>query len=53
MTIIGYSDDKQSEPYWLVRNSFGTNWGDQGSIKLKMYSNTCGLEANTVVGITD
>merc|ERR1712056_146033 len=30
-------------PYWIVRNSWATTWGEQGYIYLEMAENTCGL----------
>ncbi len=29
--------------YWLVRNSWATNWGEDGYIYLELDANTCGL----------
>lgn len=34
-------------PYWIVRNSWATTWGEDGYIYLEMSKNTCGL-ANDV-----
>jgi len=30
-------------PYWSVRNSWSTQWGEQGYIRLEYGANTCGL----------
>jgi len=47
--LVGYNTDAE-KPYWIVRNSWNTNWGEEGLIYLKMGRNTCGLanEAMTV-----
>jgi len=36
--LVGFADD-----YWMVRNSWNTDWGIEGYIHLKMGSNTCGI----------
>jgi len=40
--LTGY-DLTASEPYYLVRNSWATNWGNDGYIYLSAAGNTCGL----------
>ena len=40
---IGY-DDTASTPYWLVRNSWNTDWGEDGLIRLAQGSNLCKLQ---------
>jgi len=46
--ISGY-DTSASTPYWSVRNSWGSDWGENGYIRLAYGTNTCGLadEATT------
>jgi C1A family cysteine protease len=46
--ITGY-DTSASPPYWVVRNSWGRNWGEAGYIRLEYGTNTCGVaeEATT------
>jgi len=40
--LVGY-DSTGSQPYWKVRNSWGSHWGEEGHIRLPMGSNSCGL----------
>lgn len=35
-----------SEPYWIVRNSWGTSWGESGYIQLSYGSNTCNIASD-------
>jgi C1A family cysteine protease len=40
--LVGYNADADV-PYWIVRNSWNTSWGNDGFIYLKMGENTCGI----------
>jgi len=48
--IVGY-DLTQSPPFWIVRNSWGADWGEKGFIRLEYGKDTCGLadEATSAV----
>jgi C1A family cysteine protease len=48
--ITGY-DNSGANPYWTVRNSWGTDWGEKGFIRLEYGHNTCGvaIEPTTAV----
>jgi len=50
----GYNGDASTSTsgYWIVRNSWGTDWGEEGYIYLQMGTNTCGVaDEATVVTI--
>lgn len=40
--LVGY-DKSGSTPYWIVRNSWNTDWGINGYMHLEMGSNACGV----------
>lgn len=39
---VGFGTQK-GIPYWLVRNSWGSSWGDAGYFMLERGTNTCGI----------
>lgn len=50
--ILGWGVDGTSNtPYWLVANSWNTDWGDHGYFKIKRGSNECGIESDISAGI--
>lgn len=38
MLAVGYTQD-----YWILKNWWGVNWGDEGYMKIKRGVNMCGL----------
>lgn len=44
VTAVGYQEDG----VWIVRNSWGASWGDQGHIRLAT-GNTCGILAHALI----
>merc|ERR1711977_433949 len=36
-------------PYWIVRNSWSSTWGEEGYIYLEMAKNTCGLADDATI----
>jgi C1A family cysteine protease len=40
--LIGYGTEAPND-YWLVKNSWGTSWGESGTIRLIRGKNECGI----------
>ena len=51
--LVGY-DTTASPPYWIVRNQWGTSWGEEGYIRLEYDSgNVCGVADEASYPITE
>jgi len=40
--IVGF-DSTNSPPYWTIKNSWGTSWGESGYLRVRMGTDQCGL----------
>jgi len=54
VTLIGYGVDKtrSNTPYWLIKNSWGLSWGEDGNIRLLRHvsDSYCGTDYQPEVG---
>jgi len=48
--ILGWGEENGT-PYWLVANSWNTDWGDAGYFKILRGSNECGIESGIHAGM--
>ena len=44
VTLVGYGHDNASnKDYWIIKNSWGASWGENGYFRIKRGSGTCGV----------
>jgi len=56
VTAVGYGADDQGNEYYIVRNSWGPSWGEEGYIRMAAGQNgagTCGILLDSTRPTTD
>ena len=49
--LVGYGhDDATDKDYWIVKNSWGEKWGENGYFRIKRGSGTCGINTYVMTG---
>lgn len=50
--IIGWGTENNKD-FWIIKNSWGTEWGDGGYFRMVRGINNCEIEENVITGIPD
>lgn len=50
--IVGWGEEK-GQKYWIIKNSWGADWGRNGYFYMERGVNSCKIEENVVVGLPD
>ncbi|KAK9812379.1 hypothetical protein WJX73_006336 [Symbiochloris irregularis] len=46
--ISGYGTSPEGQHYWLVKNTWSTNWGDKGYIQIARQPDDCGIASQPI-----
>ena len=48
--IVGWGETDDKVPYWIVANTWGKDWGEDGFFRIIRGTNDCGIEDMVVAG---
>ena len=43
--VVGWGEDLKKNKYWIIRNSYGPNYADNGNFKVERGKNCLGVES--------
>lgn len=52
IVIVGWGEER-GEKYWIIRNSWGRRWCDEGYFRIQRGTNMCDIEQNVFTGLPD